>query len=220
MSERIRRYPGYDVMSKRDGPSWNDATRHAIDARRAPVRGPRLLTQEQWQVLCAACARIVPQPTDRPPVPLPDLVEGRLFERGSDGYRDARLPAPLDAYRLGLDALDVAARERHDSGFAALGGAAQDALLQAAQDGALDGPAWKGMPSALFFSERLVHDITSAYYADPVAWNEIGFGGPASPRGYVRMNFNKRDAWEAAEASDASDSADARRIEEKNRRVR
>ena len=52
----------------------------------------------------------------------------------------------------------------------------------------------------LFFTKRLLHDIVSAYYAHPTAWNEIGFGGPASPRGYVRMDFDRRDPWEAAEA--------------------
>ena len=27
-----------------------------------------------------------------------------------------------------------------------------------------------------------------------------GFGGPANPRGYVRMYYDRRDPWEAAEA--------------------
>ena len=56
------------------------------------------------------------------------------------------------------------------------------------------------MPPELFFAKRLLHDVVGAYYAHPAAWNEIGFGGPASPRGYVRMNFDRRDPWEAAEA--------------------
>jgi hypothetical protein len=46
----------------------------------------------------------------------------------------------------------------------------------------------------------VLSDVVSAYYSHPTAWNEIGWGGPASPRGYVRMDFNRRDAWEAAEA--------------------
>ena len=45
----------------------------------------------------------------------------------------------------------------------------------------------------------MLHDIGSAYYAHPTAWSEIGFGGPASPRGYVRMDENRRDPWEAVE---------------------
>jgi hypothetical protein len=28
----------------------------------------------------------------------------------------------------------------------------------------------------------------------------MGFGGPASPRGYVRMGLDRRDPWEAAES--------------------
>ena len=35
----------------------------------------------------------------------------------------------------------------------------------------------------------------------PASWNEIGFGGPACRRGYVRRNFDRHDPWEAAEAT-------------------
>jgi hypothetical protein len=56
------------------------------------------------------------------------------------------------------------------------------------------------MPAAVFFHNRLLHDVVAAYYAHPIAWNEIGFGGPASPRGYVRLNYDRRDPWEASEA--------------------
>jgi hypothetical protein len=84
------------------------------------------------------------------------------------------------------------------------------------QHGTLDSPDWAGLPAALFFSERLVADILAAYYAHPTAWSEIGFGGPASPRGYVRMGFDRRDPWEAVEAKPGQEST-ARR---ENRRVR
>jgi hypothetical protein len=56
------------------------------------------------------------------------------------------------------------------------------------------------MPPRAFFRKRLLHDVVGAYYAHPAAWNEIGFGGPASPRGYVRTVYDRRDPWEAVEA--------------------
>jgi hypothetical protein len=73
-------------------------------------------------------------------------------------------------------------------------------LLKAVQNGEVDEKVWDGLPAKIFFEKRLLHDIVSSYYAHPAAWSEIGFGGPASPRGYVRMYFDRRDPWEAAEA--------------------
>ena len=63
------------------------------------------------------------------------------------------------------------------------------------------------MSAKTFFKQRMAHDIVYAYYAHPTAWNEIGWGGPASPRGYVRMGYNERDPWEAAEVKGAMDPA-------------
>ena len=42
--------------------------------------------------------------------------------------------------------------------------------------------------------------VLSEYYSHPWAWNEIGFGGPAYPRGYMRLS--DREPFEAREAFD------------------
>lgn len=209
-------YPGYDVQAKRQGPSWNEATRRAIDERLALPREPRFFDAAQWRTLEAVCRRILPQPAERPPVPLAAMVDARVFAGRGDGQRDVRLPPLQEAWRLGLAALDAEARARHGRPFARLAAPAQDGLLRAMQHGELRHPAWERMPPALFFYQRLLHDITSAYYAHPTAWNEIGFGGPASPRGYVRLGENSRDPWEAVEAKPGEE----RKALEHNRHVR
>jgi hypothetical protein len=84
--------------------------------------------------------------------------------------------------------------------FHALSPRERDALLARIQKGDVRTAAWTGLPPALFFAKRVLRDVVSAYYAHPHSWNEIGFGGPASPRGYVRMNYDRRDPWEASEA--------------------
>ena len=197
MSEQ---YPGYDVLAKRHTPSWNEKTRQVIDERLALPREPRYLSHEEWLILEAICDRIVPQPRTRPPVPLVAMVDTKLFENRGDGYRDYRLPPLREAWRRGLRAIDAEARCRHSVGFPALEAAEQDALLRAVEQNTLTEDIWDGMPPAIFFAKRLLPDIVTLYYAHPTAWNEIGFGGPASPRGYVRMDFDRRDPWEAAEA--------------------
>jgi hypothetical protein len=194
------RYPNYDVLAKRHTPSWNEKTRRVIDQRLAVAREPRFLASEEFATLDAIAARIVPQPATRPPVPISALIDTKLFEDKGDGYRDHRLPPLREAWQRGLRALSAEARERHGGAFDALSANEQDALLRAAQEGRLSNPAWEGMPSKLFFAKRLLPDIVKSYYGHPTAWSEIGFGGPASPRGYVRMDFDRRDPWEAAEA--------------------
>jgi hypothetical protein len=209
------RYPGYDVLRKRHTPSWNEMTRRVIDERLSLPREPRFFTEDEWLTLGAVCDRIVPQPKDRPPIPVAALVDHKMSTNKTDGYRHYQLPKMQDAWRRGLRALDQEARARYGGRFHAISAAEQDELLTKLQQGELDNPAWDGMPSKVFFSERMRHDIVAAYYAHPISWNEIGFGGPASPRGYVRMGFDKRDPWEAAEAKPGH-ADEARR---KNRHV-
>jgi gluconate 2-dehydrogenase subunit 3-like protein len=193
------RYPGYDVLAKWNTPSWNDKARAVIAARLSVANEPRFFTVEEWATLNAVCARIVPQPSDRPPIPVAALVDNRLHANAGDGYRFAGLPRMRQAWRRGLRALDEEARQAYAAAFHMLETWAQDALLQRAHKGDLHHPSWGGMAPALFFRARLLRDVVQAYYSHPTAWSEIGFGGPASPRGYVRMGFDRRDPWEAAE---------------------
>jgi hypothetical protein len=195
------RYPGYDVLNKRDSVSWNEQTRTVIDKRMAIDPDRHLFfTDDEWSTLRAICARIVPQPGDRiRPAPVAAMVDEKLHA-GGDGYRDARMPPMAEAWRRGLAAIDAEVKSRHGRRFHELTPLLQDDFLLAVQRGQVSEKIWRDLPAALFFQKRILHDVVGAYYAHPAAWNEIGFGGPASPRGYVRMNFDRRDPWEASEA--------------------
>lgn len=213
---RAERYPGYDVLAKRQTPSWNEQTRRVIDERLSIPRQPRFFSAEEFATIGAIAARLVPQPADRPPVPLAALVDHKLSSGRGDGYRLEGMPREREAWRRGLSALDAEAQRAFGAAFRWLQREQQDQLLMHMQRGELRDPAWRGMPSKSFFTHRLAHDIVMAYYSHPTAWSEIGWGGPASPRGYVRMGFDLRDPWEAVEAKHG-DVAAARR---KNRHVR
>jgi hypothetical protein len=196
------RYPGYDVMNKRHSMSWNEQTRTVIDARLAiDANAHQFLTDTEWPTLRALCDRIVPQTVARPrPVPLAAMIDQKLQANVSEGYRYAELPPLREAWRLGLAALDGESQGRHSRRFHDLAVTEQDAILAAVQNGEVQDPTWRKLPPKSFFKKRVLHDIVSAYYSHPTSWNEIGFGGPASPRGYVRMYFDRRDPWEASEA--------------------
>ncbi|EDZ65542.1 hypothetical protein NOC27_2222 [Nitrosococcus oceani AFC27] len=202
------------MLAKRNTPSWNEPTRRVIAARLATPDEPRFFNAEEWQTLTALCARIVPQPKSRAPVPIAALVDRKMANDERDGYRQANMPKMQEAWQRGLAALDAMAVAKHNQRFHGLVAMDQDTLLKAMQAGKLGGPEWGGMPADTFFSTRVAHDILSAYYSHPASWNEIGFGGPASPRGYVRMYYNRRDPWEAVEAK-PGEEAKARKANER-----
>jgi hypothetical protein len=193
-------YPGYDVLAKRHTPSWDGVTRDVIDRRLAVPHEPRFFSADEWAVADAVCRRILPQPADRPPVPLAALLDAKLLADVGDGFREADMPYMREAWKQGIAAIEAESQARYRSGFAALGPADQDALLDMMHRGELSDPAWCGLGAKNFFAKRLLSDIPGLYYSHPTAWSEMGFGGPASPRGYVRMTLNRRDPWEAAEA--------------------
>jgi hypothetical protein len=209
------RFPGYDVLSKWRSPSWNEKTREVIERRLAVDREPRFFTADEYRTVQALAARIVPQPSTRPEIPVAALVDEKLHLGREDGYRPAGMPREGEAWRLGLRALDTEALRAFNARFCELTGPDQDALLTKMHDGDLKSPAWGSMQPKTFFKMRMARDLVFAYYSHPTAWSEIGWGGPASPRGYVRMDFDERDPWEAAEVRDG-DVETARR---KNRRV-
>ena len=192
-------YPGYDVLAKRETPSWNERTRAVVGARLATPRTPRFLTPAEWATADALCRRIVPGEVE---VPLVALLDAKLLADDGDGTRDDDMPYMREAWRIGLSAIEADARERHDGRrFAALDDPAQDALIDAMRTADAPSEAWRSLSPSKFFEQRVLADVPALFYSLPQAWSEIGFGGPASPRGYVRLDGDRRDAWEAAEAT-------------------
>ncbi len=193
-------YPGYDVLDKRHTLSWDAVTRRVIDQRLATTHEPCFFTADEWRTLDALCQRILPQPNDRPPIPLAALLDAALLENQTQGFRVDPLPHDGQAWKQALAAFDAEAREHFGMPFHELSPEVRDTLLQQAQTGDLSHAAWADMPPELFFAKRILVDVPAMYYSHPTAWSEMGFGGPASPRGYVRMELNRRDPWEPMEA--------------------
>ncbi len=198
------RYPGYDVLAKRNTPSWNHKTRQVIDERLAVPREPRFFTEAEYATVLAIAERIVPQPKTRPPIPVAALVDHKLLINQQDGYRAPGTPREREMWRQGLQALDAEAQAAHGGPFRAVNATAQDELLRRMQAGDMHAAEWGIIEPKQFFTKRMARDIVLAYYSHPTSWNEVGWGGPASPRGYVRLGYDERDPWEAAEASDGN----------------
>lgn len=190
-------YPGYDVLAKWDSPSFDDATREVLSRRLGEAPPRRFFSPEEFQLLAALVDRLAPQEGREPPAPLANWIDGLMLDTPGEGYRQPDMPPLPEAWRRALAGFEAEARTRFGRGFAGLAGEDQDAVITAVQAGDTDPTAWQGLEPARFFVDHILKTVAGLAYAQPAAWSEIGFGGPASPRGYVRLGIGERDPWEA-----------------------
>lgn len=193
-------YPGYSTLAQQV--FWDAKTRSVILHRVNDTPTIRFFNVHQEAVMKAVCGRIIPQ-DDRDlayRIPIVNYIDERLYENQIDGYRYENMPSDRDAYQLAVEAFDAIAQSRHKHSFVDLDAHAQDEVLKSIHDG--NAPAarkiWERM-SIQNFWKLLVGDCAAAYYSHPWAWDEIGFGGPAYPRGYMRLEGGEPEPWEVDE---------------------
>lgn len=206
-------YPKADVLAQRG--HWDDATRRVVMDRVHNTPEFRYFDQQQRATLEALCRRVVPQ-THRPAdsqVPLAPWIDARCQGGHSDGFQFDDMPPNPQAWSWGLAGLDQTAAALFGEGgrFADLEAARQDAVLEAIRAGDPPGEVWQRMPARRWWVYVALRQITGVYYAHPSAWDEIGFGGPAYPRGYFALNFGYPEPWEAREVDEDASRRDRSR---------
>ncbi len=193
-------YPGFSTLSQNK--FWDEATRKIVMARLEKVPPVRFFSPEEAVLLKAVCDRVLPQ-DDRDEVhkiPVANFIDDRLDSNRLNGYRYENMPPDQEAHRLGLQGIEAAAQRLYSQSFIDLEPLEQDTILKKLHHG--DPPAgdeiWQRMPVHRYWF-LLVSDVLEAYYGHPYAWDEIGFGGPAYPRGYMRLERGEPEPWEVRE---------------------
>jgi hypothetical protein len=193
-------YPRFQTLSQQK--FWDAATREVILKRVRETPAIRFFSLEEASLMEAICRHILPQ-DDRDEdrrIPLVPRIDERLHENIHDGYRFETMPPDREAYRLGLRAIEKASVALHGKTFQELDTLTQDELLRQLHDVTpVIAGAFAGQMPAERFWMLLVQDCISAYYAHPWAWDEIGFGGPAYPRAYMRLEHGEAEPWESEE---------------------
>lgn len=193
-------YSGFQTLSQQA--YWDEATRKVVLDRVENVPPIRFFSAEEVRLMQAVCDRLLPQ-DDRDAehkIPVVNYIDDRLYNRRIDGYRFEDMPDDHEAHRLGLQAIEAIAQHLFRRPFVQLEPQEQDQVLQTIHDGNPPAAAhiWQRMPVARFWM-LIMQDVVDAYYAHPYVWDEIGFGGPAYPRGYMRLEGGKPEPWEVEE---------------------
>ena len=198
------RYPDFNVLD--EAGHWDHVTRQVVLDRIETEPSIRFFTAREAATLGAFCDCVLAQ--DREPrVPVLAMVDAKLFDGELDGFRFEGMPDDRETWRQVAAGLDAAARQHGSKRFSEVGHDVQRNVVQAFADGTLHGKVWDELPPDKAWSV-VMRAVLSAFYSHPWAWNEIGFGGPAYPRGYARLGAGQREAWEGAAAFEADPVSD------------
>jgi Gluconate 2-dehydrogenase subunit 3 len=196
------RYPDYDVLA--NAGHWDDVTRRVVRARVDDVPERRFFTRREFATLCAFADVVLAQDAE-PRIPVLSFVDAKLADGRLDGFQHVDMPDDRDTWRLVARGLD-------EQGFTEADEDGRLAIVGAFAEGELGGGVWVDLPAATAWTV-VTRGLLSAFYAHPWAWNEIGFGGPAYPRGYMRLAEGPAgaDPGEAREAFALDPVQDVRR---------
>ena len=197
-SDRRPRFPGFDVTGQAG--HWDPVTRDLVLGRLEPPHGA--FFNEQERVIARPLLNLLTGQQDQPEIPVFEMVDSRLAAGETDGWRYGDMPEDGQAWRDTLGYLDEDSRARCGRPFAEAPEKDQLKLIQAVQDRQSDD--WHGLNAARVWSLWTRYACT-ALYAHPLAWNEIGFSGPAYPRGYKNAGVGRLEPFEVADARPAED---------------
>ncbi|WEG07976.1 gluconate 2-dehydrogenase subunit 3 family protein [Microbacterium horticulturae] len=188
------RFPGFDVLAH--AAQWDQATQAVVAARAGRLPDPRFFTPDEEATARALFDQLLDQRED-PRVPVFQLVDTRLAEEQTDGWHYADLPPDDVAWRNSLAFLDDDARTRCGQRFAECAWDDQSAILN--DINAREDQDWHGYAASRVWSLWTRYACT-AFYSHPSAWDEIGFDGPAYPRGYKNIGVDRLEGFEVHDA--------------------
>jgi hypothetical protein len=200
------RYPDYNVLDEAE--HWDEATRQVVLQRAEQAPAIRFFTTSEEATLAVFCDHVMAQDRE-PKIPVLNMIDAKLFAGQLEGYRYAEMPDDREAWRRVAVGLDAAARQHGAADFVTASHGVRDEVIQAFSDGTLHGEVWDELPPSRAWAV-VMRDVLSAFYSHPWAWNEIGFGGPAYPRGYARLGAGQRESWEGAPAFEHDPVKDTR----------
>ncbi|WP_045688773.1 gluconate 2-dehydrogenase subunit 3 family protein [Hymenobacter sp. AT01-02] len=156
---------------------------------------PQLFDASTYELLRAVAACIYPQPEREYPIELAPVIDKRLAEGDSDGWRYDVMPPDREAYRLGLGGINQAAEAMYQQPFVVLARDQQNLVMEAVAAGTAAGTNWQRLPIDRFF-EELLAELTEAYYSHPLAQEEIGYVGMADVPGWSHLEPNQLEPRE------------------------
>ncbi len=151
----------------------------------------RFFDEAEARTLRGFCDVVMGQDCE-PRIPVLEMVDEKLASGRLDGFRYAEMPSDAETWRAVAAGLDDAARASGHDDFATAPGDCRHEIVERFSKGELEWELPVGKAWAV-----VMRMVLAAFYSHPWAWSEIGFGGPAYPRGFARLGAGQREQWES-----------------------
>lgn len=195
-------YPSFDVMHQKD--HWDDHTQSIIADRLVRKEDYHFLTDIEAEVLRCCCSLLIDDHRADLNQYILCHIDQFLSSNTGEGQRKPGVPPANRLIRDGIYALDQLSQRLYVNHFFHLKESEQQLILSDMSSGKNEPAAvaeiWGNVPPKELFN-LLLKMTTEAYYSHPLVWSEIGYAGPAYPRGYVRTQGGHLDPWEAKRES-------------------
>lgn len=188
-------YPSYHVMDQKD--HWDDHTQKVVGSRLTSQLEHRFLTTLEAETLKRIAGDLVNEDREEIIKYIVDYMDQTLSSEWGEGQRKVGVPKAQVLVREGLKAIDKSAEKQYGLQLLALDSPSRLHLLeQLSENQVAPVEDWQPLSQVEVFKKLLSMSI-EAYYSHPTIWSEMGYGGPAYPRGYIRTQLGQLDPWEA-----------------------
>lgn len=200
MTEQPPRFPGFSAVSQAE--HWDPVTRDLVLSRLGPNPDARFFPPAPFETVVLLLEELIDQDRDLCRS-LASSIDARLADTKTDGWHHENMPIDVETWRRSVDGLDEDARAELGLTFVDASKSDRHRLVAAVQK--LSGD-WHGLPASRLWDLWLRYACTAAY-AHPDIWDELGFPGPAFPRGYKNTGIDKREPFETADVRPNNDPA-------------
>lgn len=197
MSKDQIHYPNFNVMDEEK--QWDSHTRKIVSKRTETQSFFPLqyLTKQESNTLFQLCAILLDDVRESIISFVVHQFDSTLTASIGESQRKASVPKQSILLRDGLGLLEKACTQVYGSSFEVLQEETKKEIVSNLMQGNFTLQSGQINIPVKDFIQKISSEATAAYYSHPTIWSEIGYAGPAYPRGYVRTELGLTDPWEA-----------------------
>lgn len=196
MMVKRTRYPSFNVMDERE--AWDIHTQAIVTNRVLEPQPCTVLDGEEQQLMRRICSALVDDGREEVIRYVLAHIDRTLKETTGEGERKAGIPERKTLILEGIQHVGKLIFQLTGNKAIKCDEQKITEVLRQISEGRANFSKWPSDLQREWFV-KMLNLTVEAYCSHPVVWSEMGYAGPAYPRGYVRGDIGQLDPWEAKE---------------------